>query len=108
MFTSYRQNDWVDWLSIAEFTHNNSVTVTGHSPFKILYGYNPEFTFSPISNSKVPAADERVDAMREAKEDADSMLRMANERMKRFYDKGVKDAPQFEKGDMVWLNTKNI
>jgi len=58
LFTSYRQNNWVDWLPIAEFAHNNSVTVTGHSSFKVLYGYNPEFTISPNSISNIPAADE--------------------------------------------------
>jgi hypothetical protein len=58
LFTSYRQNDWVDWLPIAEFTHNNSITVTGHSPFKVLYRYNPEFTISPNSISNIPAANE--------------------------------------------------
>jgi len=28
--------------------------------------------------------------------------------MKHFYDKGVSEAPLFEKGDLVWLDTKNI
>jgi hypothetical protein len=46
--------------------------------------------------------------MKEAREDAESMLRMANERMKRYYDKNIKDAPQFKKGDLVWLEAKNI
>jgi len=66
LFTSYRQNDWVDWLPIAEFTHNNSITVTGHSPFKVLYGYNPKFTISPNSISNIPAADEQMNEMKEA------------------------------------------
>jgi len=66
LFTSYRQNDWVDWLPIAEFAHNNSVTVTGHSPFKVLYGYNPEFTISPNSVSNIPAANEQMNEMKEA------------------------------------------
>jgi hypothetical protein len=108
LFTSYRQNDWVDWLPIAEFAHNNSVTVTGHSPFKVLYGYNPDFTISPNSASNVPAADERSNEMKEAREDAEAMLRMANERMKRYYDRNIKEAPQFKKGDLVWLEAKNI
>jgi len=108
LFTSYRQNDWVDWLPIAEFTHNNSVTVTGHGPFKVLYGYNPEFTISPNSVSNIPAADEQMNEMKEAREDAESMLRMANERMKRYYDKNIKDVPQFKEGDLVWLEAKNI
>ena len=108
MFTSYRQNDWVSWLPIAEFSHNNAVTVTGHSPFKVLYGYNPDFTIHPNSMSVIPAADERVDQMKEARDDAENTLKMVNERMKRFYDKGVKEAPQYKIGDKVWLDAKNL
>jgi hypothetical protein len=46
--------------------------------------------------------------MKEAREDAESMLCMANERMKRYYDRNIKNAPQFKKGDLVWLEAKNI
>jgi len=108
LFTSYRQNDWASWLPLVEFAHNNSVTVTGHSPFKVLYGYDPEFVVSPNSHSKVPVAEERMNTLKDMKEDAESILRINNERMKHFYDKGVSEAPLFEKGDLVWLDAKNI
>jgi hypothetical protein len=107
-FVNYWQNDWAQWLPIAEFAHNNSVTVTGHSPFKLLYGYNPEILIHPNLNSTNPTADERIDMLKEAQEDAKSTLQLVNERMKKFYDRGVKDTPTFKKGDKVWLNTKNI
>jgi len=28
--------------------------------------------------------------------------------MKHYYDKNVKDTPQFKEGDLVWLEAKNI
>jgi transposase InsO family protein len=34
MFTNFQQDDWVDWLSLAEFTYNNAVhEATGQTPF---------------------------------------------------------------------------
>src|ERR1700744_3076371 len=34
LYTSHRQDDWVDWLPLAEFTYNNSVhSTTGMTPF---------------------------------------------------------------------------
>src|ERR1700709_2193988 len=108
VFSSYRQNDWVSWLPIAEFAHNNAITSTGRSPFKTIYGYNPEFITSPNSNSTIPAADEIADEIGKAQEDVKSTLEIVNERMKRFFDHGVKNAPQFEIGDQVWLDAKNI
>jgi len=108
VFSNYRQNDWVSWLPLAEFTHNNSITTTGHTPFKVMYGYDLEFTVAPNSSSKVPAADERANEMREVRQETESTLRMVNERMKRFFDRNVKDAPEYQVGDKVWLDGSNI
>ncbi len=42
IFVNYRQDDWTDWLPLAEFAHNNRIhSATGKSPFMILYGRNP-------------------------------------------------------------------
>jgi hypothetical protein len=49
-----------------------------------------------------------MNEMKEAREDAESMLRMENEQMKCYYDKNVKDTPQFKEGNLVWLEAKNI
>jgi hypothetical protein len=44
-YVSYQQDDWVDWLHIAEFTANNAVSETTQvSPFMANYGYDPRFT----------------------------------------------------------------
>lgn len=66
------------------------------SPFKVLYGYNPDFTISPNSTLMVPTADERLNEIKNAQKDAKAMLEIANENIKHFYDKGVKDAPEYK------------
>ena len=39
---NYHQDDWVDWLPLAEFAANNTVSeTTGVSPFFANYGLNP-------------------------------------------------------------------
>ena len=41
-FVSFTQDDWVDWLPLAEFAMNNQVNeTTGISPFFPNYGFNP-------------------------------------------------------------------
>ena len=38
-YTTYKQDNWDELLPFAEFAYNNSVnTLTGFSPFKILFG----------------------------------------------------------------------
>jgi hypothetical protein len=45
---NFRQNDWVDWLSLAEFALNNAVSeITGFFPFFTNYGFNSKLRFEP-------------------------------------------------------------
>lgn len=109
MFCSYRQNDWAQLLPIAEFAFNSRVhSAHGKSPFFMNYGYEPDFQISLNPLSKVPEASKRLALLKEARDDAEAALRHTAERMKYFYDKRVKDAPDYKVGDKVWLSAKNI
>ena len=45
-YVSYLQNDWVDYLFLAEFAGNNQVSeTTTVSPFFANLGYQPSFDF---------------------------------------------------------------
>jgi hypothetical protein len=45
---NYHQDDWVDWLPLAEFAANNAVSeTTGVSPFFANYGFNPQLGVKP-------------------------------------------------------------
>lgn len=42
-FCNFHQDDWVDWLPLAEFTSNSTVSEsTGVSPFFANYGFHPK------------------------------------------------------------------
>jgi transposase InsO family protein len=43
IFTSNEQDQWANWLHLAEFTHNHRAhSSKGVSPFYIIMGYNPK------------------------------------------------------------------
>jgi hypothetical protein len=45
---NYHQDDWVDWLPLAEFAANNVASeTTGVSPFFTNYGFNPRLGVKP-------------------------------------------------------------
>ncbi len=41
IFVNHLQDDWVEWLSLTAFAHNNRThSAMGKSPFKVNYHYN--------------------------------------------------------------------
>ncbi|SJL01316.1 uncharacterized protein ARMOST_04636 [Armillaria ostoyae] len=111
IFINYHQNDWADWLPLAEFTHNNCAhSATGRSPFMILYGRNPRIIpDSPRTpNSKVPAASDFSKAITKIHKETEAALEEAAGRMKAQYDKHKRPAREYHAGDKVWLDTTNL
>jgi hypothetical protein len=109
LFTSWRQDDWVKFLPTAEFALNSRVhSATGKSPFMLLYGYTPELHVPLRPQGNLPAAEDRLRALKEVQEDARSALQLSKDSMKVFYDRHVKEAPRLKKGDKVWLDAQNV
>ena len=108
-FVNYRQTNWAALLPMAEFTHNSRAhSATRVSPFQLVYGYDPGFTVHPTGQTSVPAAEARLEELSKAREEAQAALEVAADRMKRYYDRGVQEAPKFRVGDRVWLEATNI
>lgn len=103
-FTSERQNQWAQWLPLAEWWYNTSFHIATHmNPFDSVYGQNPPLVISYFpSVSKVQAVDQIL-TVREAilcilKEN----LVMAHNRMKQQEDQSRLEH-QFAEEDHVFL-----
>ncbi len=111
IFVNYRQNDWTDWLPLAEFAHNNRIhSATGKSPFMVLYGRNPRLMpdakdYYSISN---PAASDFLTTMSEIHKQTKEALQKAAGNMKRQYDKRKTVSRDYQVGDKVWLDATNL
>lgn len=106
-FVSPRQDDWDDYLDLAEFAINDSVSPsTGYTPFYLAYGENVR---SPIdlANVVVPAAQSRAQDLTDAIEHAKAKLRESHDRQARAANKERQDV-QFKVGDKVKLSTINL
>src|SRR5260370_556654 len=54
VFMSHRQDDWADWLPLAEFAYNNKVhTATRWTPFELDTGQHPCLGVEPIRMSTI-------------------------------------------------------
>jgi hypothetical protein len=56
-YVSYMQDDWSDWLLLAEFAANSMFSkTTGLSPFFANYGFHPRLGVELIEPVDMPAA----------------------------------------------------
>lgn len=107
-FVSYRQDDWVDWLPLAEFSYNNSPSAsTTHSPFFACHGFHPCFN-ALTSASVVPKADEWLTTLHSIQEDLVSALAFAKAQQARFHNRKRRPADTYLPGDLVWLSRRHL
>lgn len=108
IWISYHQDDWVRWLRSAMARYNNMIhSSTGHTPFFTLHGYHPYDGYNPKRNTRIPAADDFAATRDKIHEEVKAALAEAKRRMKEQYDKHKDDSIPYEKGQLVWLSSKN-
>ena len=109
MYVNHRQNNWAEWLAIAEFAFNNKVhTATKTSPFQVNYGREPRMDFDIRKKGKNEKVEEFVKKMKERHEEARAALVKSQEEMKRQADRSRKETEEYRVGDKVLISTKDF
>jgi len=110
-YVNYHQDDWCQWLLMAEFMGNNQASeTTGTSPFFDNYGYDPRMDF--LDEQTFPTDDQEARSFVVTMTELHAYLRTemgyAQERQQENPDRHRTPAPSFQISDKVWLNAKNI
>lgn len=109
IFVNYQQNNWADWLSLAEFSYNDKINKsTGHSPFMLNWGRNPQKGIEGKRESTVEAATDFVKRMEELRKEAEAALERAAQDMKTHFDRRHEAEPEFQKDNEVLLEGENL
>jgi transposase InsO family protein len=110
-YVTYLQDDWVDYLFLAEFAGNNQVSdTTSLSPFFANLGYHPRYDFE--LDIRVDAPEEReaqtaAERLEHIHEVARVEMRYAQMRQADGADRHRMPAPAFQPGDLVWVDGRN-
>jgi hypothetical protein len=98
-----RQDDWAQYLPLAEFAHNNWTNEsTRESPFHILMGYHPRADWSGTP-SAIPRVTTRLEQYNEAQRKAQELMRWAQQSWVQH-----RDTPKYQVGDQVWLEGRHL
>ena len=118
LYIDWAQDDWVDWLPLAEFAGNNMISeTTGVSPFFANYGFNPRMGVEPtkppppnISESQRREffrASEIADRFKAILDMVTALARQAQNRYEENANRHREDAPRYRVGDKVFLDMQN-
>jgi len=108
-YINHLQDDWFDWLSMAEFQYNDKVhTSTKEMPFYLNYGRHPwkgDINLEDIGNVTV---EEHMEKLQNARARAKDPIEQSIEKMKTAYDRGYKPKDDLKIGDLVYIESTNI
>lgn len=115
-FISHAQDNWTEWLPMAELAINNrDAASTGLSPFFLTHGYHMEplqlgEQLEAVQDpaSPVQIADSIVQKLQQATEWAQSAMAVAQQAQEESANRSRTEGPAFRVGDKVWLNLQNV
>jgi len=109
IFIDHRQEQWPDWLAMAEFAYNNKVqTSTKVSPFRANNGRDPHMGFEIRKKKKFEKAEEFARRMKEVHKKAEVVLKKSQEKMRKYTDRKRSKVEEYRVGDWVLLSIKDL
>jgi hypothetical protein len=103
-----KQDEWVDWLPLAQFSCNRKKQAsTQKSPFEVTQSYVPRMGFEQRI-TKAPAAEKFTSIMQNTLAHTKANLEKVQDQMKAQADKHRSIAPKYQIGNKVWLSTDNL
>jgi len=109
IFIDYRQEQWPDWLGMAEFAYNNKAYLSTKTLlFKVNYEQDPRMGFEVRRKGKYKGAEKFVIKIREVQGKAKVALGKVQEEIKKYVDRKKREVNEYKVEDLVMLSTKNL
>jgi len=109
MFIDYQQEQWPDWLEMAEFAYNNKVhSSTKTLPFKENYRQDPRMGFEVRKRGKYEGAKKFIAKIKEIQGETKAALEKVQEEIRKYADRKRGEVDEYKVGDLVILSTKDL
>ena len=109
MFIDHQQEQWPDWLVMAEFAYNNKVqTNMKVSLFKANNGRDLHMGFKMRKKGKFEKAEEFAMRMKEMHKKAEAVLKKSQEEMKKYANRKRSEVEKYQVWNWVLLSTKDL
>ena len=107
-YVNYKQDDWTEWLAMAEFTYNDKRhTATSKTPFELNFRRHP-WKGDLMVQMEIPRVEEFTKNIQKSWKHAAQAMEEAQKNMKQQFDKKRRNPQGLKVGDHVWLENKNI
>lgn len=112
-YISYQQDNWFDFLALAEFAYNNSISATTKiTPFFANYGYNPRFEILRKKQTDWYPTTLEVQKFQVRLRNLEQHLRQEIRWAQQIYSEYANNSrispPVIQTGSSVWLLRRNI
>jgi len=109
IYVNHRQNNWSEWLVIAEFAFNNKVhTTTKMSLLQVNYRREPKMGFDIRKKEKNVKAEEFAREIKQRHKEARAALVRSQKEMKKQVDRNRKEAEEYRIGNGVLISMKDF
>jgi transposase InsO family protein len=104
-YINYRQDDWAEFLPLAQFAYNNAMhSTTKETPFFANYGYHPTLMAQPFHKEQIAnEADSMIKTIQNLHSQLSYDIDFLNLYMAKYYDKKHNKGPDFKRGEKVFL-----
>ena len=108
-YVNHLQDDWSDWISLAEFQFNDKIhTSTKETLFYLNYGRHPWKGDIDTNNTSNVTVEGFLSQLIEARDKAKKAIAKSIESMKMAYDRGHRRTKSIKVNSLVWLEATNI
>lgn len=111
-YCNYQQDNWVELLTLAEFSYNNTVSsTTGVTPFFANYGQAPRWQILARQDVPLPTNEKLLDfsdRLQKLETHLRAEMKYAQDEQAEYADRHRLAPPAFKVGDQVWLLRRHI